>query len=70
MLFAPVPANERELKLNENAVSAILNPEIPCVVVCAVPGLVSLTLGLKSIAFLRSNSPDGSLCSGSTLVAE
>ena len=57
---------ERELKLKEKAVT-FLGPNP-----CALEGVLivaSATLGLKSIVFLRSNKPDGSRTSGSTLVA-
>ena len=41
---------------------------IPCPLVAEVM-VASATLGLKSIEFLKSNSPEGSRTSGSTLVA-
>ena len=65
ILDAPVPANEREekSKVEESTLLATTLWIVTSVVVA------SLTLGLKSTVSLRSNSPEGSRTSGSTLVA-
>ena len=61
----PVPINFLFSKSNENPLTwCAVWPWIDVVDVVA-----SFTLGLKSILSLKSNSPDGSLTSGSTLVA-
>ena len=68
---APVPAKLLELKSNDLDVT--LDAEYSCVgddkLTLVLLIVASPTLGLKSTVSLRSNSPDGVLTSGSTLVA-
>ena len=63
---APVPSNALELKSKDFDVTLIA--PVP-VIVGEESTVASATLGLKSTVSLRSNSPDGSRTSGSTLVA-
>ena len=64
---APVPAKDLELKSNDIDVTFSTS----CIpwILAEVLKVASATLGLKSTVSLRSNSPDGVLTSGSTLVA-